>query len=206
MYRQTKYIKEDPKYIFDYIRKHPFASFIIKGKELLGTHIPILTEGNADDFLLYGHIANNNEQWQHLKDDLEALLIFKGADSYVSSSWYSHENISTWDYEAVHINVKLKIQSKPELEDSLEKLVYHFEKDQENPKLYSDLPSAMVQEHLERIMGFWCHPYKVQAIAKLHQGFENKDVNSVIYHLKKSENQESQLISQAIAKEHGTNH
>lgn len=203
MYRQNKYIKEQPDYAFDYIKHNPFATFVIQGSELLATHIPILTEGSADDFLLYGHIANNNEQWQHLKDDQEALLVFKGADTYVSSSWYSHKNISTWDYTAVHVNVKLKIQSRDELEESLKKLVYHFEKDKENPQFYDKLPNDMIEEHLERIMGFWCHPLKIQAIAKLHQGFPEKDVHAVIDNLKDKGDSFAHLISEEIKKEHG---
>ncbi len=77
MYRPKKYQKKDPDYIFEFIKNHPFANFIIKGERILATHIPVLTQGNAKKFLLYGHIAHHNEQYQYLKDEAN-LTYFSG--------------------------------------------------------------------------------------------------------------------------------
>lgn len=203
MYKTKKYQKEDKDYIFDFINHHPFATFIINGNSLLATHIPVLTKGNSEDFLLYGHIADTNEQYDFLKDEVEGLLIFKGPDAYVSSSWYSEKNISTWDYAAVHVNVKIKIQSDEELEESLKDLVFHFEKDQENPEFYEEIPKQMLKDHLPHIMGFWCRPVKIEAIAKLHQGYKKGDVQNVIHELERSGDPEAKNLSENIRREHG---
>ena len=96
------------------------------GQEILATHIPVLIKGTPGDFTLYGHIAQANEQYEFLKDGLEALVIFQGPHAYVSSSWYKEKNISTWDYSAVHVNVKLKLQSREELAGILERLRLTF--------------------------------------------------------------------------------
>ena len=206
MFQPKKYKKENPDYIFNYIKVHPFATFVIKGQELLATHIPVLLNGTPEDFLLYGHIAEANEQYDFLKDDLEALVIFQGPHAYVSSSWYQEKNISTWDYSAVHVNVKLKIQSREELIDSLDNLVGHFEKGQKDPIFYKDIPKKMLEEHLPLITGFWMKPVKVQGIAKLHQGFKNEDIESVTSHLEQREDALSSALSKEIKKEHGTDH
>ncbi|NJW53085.1 FMN-binding negative transcriptional regulator [Salinimicrobium oceani] len=206
MFRQKKYLKQDPQYIFDFIDNHPFATFVLQGEELLATHIPVLIEGTPEKFQLYGHIAEANEQYKFLKDGLEALLIFHGAHGYVSSSWYKDINISTWDYSAVHVNVKLKLQTRAELEESLQKLIGRFEKDQKCPVHYQDLPKDMVEDHLPLITGFWCEPVKVQAIAKLHQGFEHDDLHSVTSHLEQREDPLSSELSKNIKREHGTDH
>ena len=204
MFQPDKYKKNDRQYIFDFIKAHPFATFVINGKELLATHIPILVKGDAENFTLYGHIAEANEQYGYLKDDLEGLLIFHGAQGYVSSSWYKEVNISTWDYSAVHVNVKLKIQSREELVQSLKNLVGHFEKDQKKPVYFEDLPQEMIEDHLPLITGFWCEPTKVQAIAKLHQGFDKDDIHSVTSHLERRQDPQSSELSKNIKKEHGT--
>ena len=204
MFRQKKYLKQDPQYIFDFIRHHPFATFILNGDNILATHIPVLIKGTPEKFLLYGHIAEANEQYKFLKDNIEALLIFHGAQGYVSSSWYKDIDISTWDYSAVHVNVKLKLQSREELEESLQELIAHFEKDQKNPVHYKDLPRDMLEDHLPLITGFWCEPVKLQAIAKLHQGFEKEDVDSVSRHLEERQDPLSSELSKNIQKEHGT--
>ncbi|GHA43333.1 protease synthase and sporulation protein PAI 2 [Salinimicrobium marinum] len=200
MYQPKKFKKEDPSFIFKFIQEHPFATFVLQGEQLLATHIPVLVEGSPEDFRLYGHIANHNEQYQYLKDGAEALLIFKGPDGYVSSSWYQEKDISTWDYSAVHVNVKLKLQSRKELEDSLDHLIAHFEKQQENPLLYKELPRQMVEDHLPLITGFWCEPVRIQAVAKLHQNYGEKDVQSVVEHLKDRE--DSCPLAKDIEKEH----
>ena len=200
MYQPKKFKKQDPAYIFKFIQAHPFATFVLQGKQLLATHIPVLVKGSPEDFTLYGHIANHNEQFGYLKDGAEALLIFKGPDGYVSSSWYQEKDISTWDYSAVHVNVKLKIQSRKELEDSLDDLIAHFEKSQKDPLYYKELPRQMVEDHLPLITGFWCEPVKIQAIAKLHQNYGKKDVQSVVEHLKARE--DTCPLAKDIEKEH----
>ena len=206
MFQPKKYLKKDPGYIFEFIKEHPFATFIINGHEILATHIPVLIKGTPEKFQLYGHIAQANEQYEYLKDGLEALLIFQGPHAYVSSSWYKDIDISTWDYSAVHVNVKLKLQTREELEDSLQNLIAHFEKDQKQPVLYKDIPKKMLEDHLPLITGFWMEPVKVQGIAKLHQGFEKDDIHSVTKHLEERQDALSSELSKNIKKEHGTNH
>lgn len=206
MFRQKKYLKEDPQYIFDFIQTHPFATFVLNGDHMLATHIPVLTKGTPEKFLLYGHIAEANEQYDFIRDGCEALVIFHGPQAYISSSWYKDIDISTWDYSAVHVNVKLKLQSRSELEESLQNLIKRFEKVQKCPIYYEDLPRKMVEDHLPLITGFWCEPIKIQAIAKLHQGFEKEDIHSVSRHLEESRDALSSELSKNIKKEHGTDH
>lgn len=183
MYQPKKYLKKDKNYIFNFIQEHPFATFVLNGERILATHIPVLIKGTPEDFILYSHIANHNEQLGYLKDGVEGLMIFQGAHGYISSSWYKEKDISTWDYSAVHVNVKLKIQTQKELAESLKNLVFRFEKDQKDPLFFENIPKDMVEEHLHLITGFWGTPFKVEAVAKLHQGYENEDIDSVINHL-----------------------
>ncbi len=201
MYQPKKYSKKDPQYIFDFIKAHPFATFVLKGDRLLATHIPVLITGTPKDFTLYSHIANHNEQFSFLQDGLEALLIFQGAHGYVSSSWYKEKDISTWDYSAVHVNAKLRIQSPGELESSLDNLVGEFEKNQEKPLFFHDYPRDMVEEHLPLITGFWCDPFKVEAVAKLHQGYDKEDIGSVTRHLEKMDDPGAKELSKNIKDE-----
>jgi len=201
MYQPKKYKKQDPEYIFRFIESHPFATFVIQGERLLATHIPVLIDGTPKNFKLYSHIANFNEMLPFLKDGVEVLLIFQGANGYVSSSWYEEKDISTWDYSAVHINARIKLQTTEELEVSLEKLVQKFETGQESPLLYKDIPSQMLKDHLPLITGFWCETFKTEGVAKLHQSYKKQDVASVIEHLEKGCPLEKEL-SKDIRKEH----
>jgi len=201
MYRLSKYQKDNPEFIFSFIQNHPFATFILKGEELLATHIPVLIEGDSNFWKLYAHIANHNEQLQYLKDGAEALIVFHGANAYVSSSWYKEKDISTWDYSAVHVNARIKRQSQGELENSLKRLVGKFEKEQEKPLLYEDLPEKMLKEHLPLITGFWLEPFKVEGISKLHQAFPEHDIKQIVNKLEDSGDTQEKKVSEAIKKE-----
>ena len=188
MYQPKKYKKQDPDYLYQFIKNHPFATLVLKGEQLLATHIPVLIEGeNAKNFRLYAHVANHNELLNFLEDDVEVLLIFQGAHAYISSSWYEEKDISTWDYSAVHVNARIKLQSRQELENSLEKLVETFEKKQQSPLYYKDIPKKMLVDHLPLITGFWADPIDIKGVAKLHQTFEKDDVNTVVEQLEKGD-------------------
>ncbi len=188
MYQPKKYKKQDPDYLYQFIKNHPFATLVVKGKQLLATHIPVLIDGaNAKNFRLYAHVANHNELLNFLEDDVEVLLIFQGAHAYISSSWYKEKDISTWDYSAVHVNARIKLQSRQELENSLEKLVETFEKKQQSPLYYKDIPKKMLVDHLPLITGFWADPFDIKGVAKLHQTFEKDDVNAVVEQLEKGD-------------------
>ena len=188
MYQPKKYKKQDPDYLYQFIKNHPFATLVVKGKQLLATHIPVLIDGaHAKNFRLYAHVANHNELLNFLEDDVEVLLIFQGAHAYISSSWYKEKDISTWDYSAVHVNARIKLQSRQELENSLENLVETFEKSQQSPLYYNDIPEKMLVDHLPLITGFWANPFDIKGVAKLHQTFEKDDINNVVEHLEKGD-------------------
>ena len=203
MYQPKKYQKTDKAYFLDFIKQHPFATFVTQDTRLMATHLPFLLKGKADNFKLFSHMANHNEQFRSLKDGTEALVIFQGAHSYVSSSWYREKNISTWDYSAVHVNVRIRLQTKAELEYCLEELVAHFEKEQAAPLFYKNIPKDMLREHLPQITGFWCEPTHMEGIAKLHQGYEKEDVDSVVRHLRETGDPLAEKLSEEIQKEHG---
>ncbi len=206
MYQNKKYIKNDAHYVFRFIRQYPFATLVLQDDMLIATHIPILAEDNEEELVLYGHIANNNPMVHSLQKEKDILLIFQSAHGYVSSSWYKEKDISTWDYSAVHINAKLHIQSQAELQACLVKLVERFEKDQEHPLFFHDIPKKMIDDHLPHITGFWCKPVKIEAIAKFHQGFARDDIESITTHLQRQGSPLGRELSKLIKKEHGTDH
>ncbi len=186
MYQPKKYKKDSTQFARKLIKDNPFAQFILQGSELLATHIPVMLEEQKESFRLVTHIANNNPQADFLQDDKEALLIFSGPDAYISSSWYEEKNISTWDYSAVHVNCKIKIQTREELIASLKDLVHFFEKEQANPLFYEDLPDNLIQDHLPGITGFYCYPQSVKGIGKWHQTFAKKDIKNILNKLKQT--------------------
>ncbi|HKJ47449.1 MAG TPA: FMN-binding negative transcriptional regulator [Christiangramia sp.] len=202
MYRPQKYVKDDKKFVFSFINENPFATVVMNGDRLMATHLPVLSQGDENDWTLFTHLANHNEQARLIKDGAEVLIIFHGAHSYISSSWYREKDISTWDYTAVHVNAKIRLQTRDELEVSLEKLVRHFEKDQQEPLYYKQIPKKMLEDHLPLITGFWLEPFKVEGVAKLHQAYPEHDVKAVSEKLENSGDSIKQKLADDIKKEH----
>ena len=184
MYQPYKYKNNDPSFIYNFIQQHPFATVVLQGNHLLATHIPVLVEGTPENYRLYAHIANHNPMREFLVDNQEMLLIFKGPDAYISSTWYSIPEVPTWDYTAVHINAKLQLQSDAELQTALEKLIDYFEKDLENPLSSKAVPQQIWDDNFKGITGFWLEPFRAVGIEKLHQGFKKEDVKNIVEQLK----------------------
>jgi len=199
MYQPDAYRKQDKDFIYSFIQKNPFATMVIKGEQLLATHVPLIIKGNPKQFQLYGHIANHNEMIPFLRDGAEVLLIFQGPHAYISSSWYPKKDISTWDYSAVHVNAKIKLQTQEELYDSLSDLVENFEKEQEYPLYMKNYPIDKVKHHIEHITGFSAKPVLVKGIAKHHQKSSEQEVKAVISRLQKNGNV---LLAKEIEEEH----
>lgn len=109
----------------------------------IATHIPMLLDkdGQGRD-ILSGHIARMNPHPElfapatSLESDgnpprgwatPKVLAIFMGPHAYVSSSWYSQENVPTWNYIAVHVYGTLKIIEGDRLYRQLKMLVDKYE-------------------------------------------------------------------------------
>lgn len=202
MYQPQKYKNNTSPFIYAFIQKYPFATIVVQGEKLLATHVPVLVENDENGFRLFAHIANHNSMLPFIQDRKEMLLIFKGPDAYVSSSWYTDPDIPTWDYSAVHINARIKVQSDMELRNSLEKLIFHFEKNSKKPLCPTDIPKDIWDENFREITGFWLEPLECLGIEKLHQGFDPTDINLVTENLKSRESCPMSQLADQIYRKH----
>lgn len=193
MYQPKKYRNNEPEFIFNYIKTYPFATLVMRGEDLMATHVPVLLEGNSKSYRLYAHIANHNPMRELLVENEDMLLIFSGPNAYISSSWYEEPDIPTWDYTAVHINAKIQIQSDNELEISLMNLIQRFENNQPEKLTVENIPTKIWNDNFKEITGFWLQPYKAAGIEKLHQGFIKKDVINIVDLLNQSDCPHRQL-------------
>ena len=169
----------------DFIRKNSFGIMVNQtdGK-LWATHIPLELETNIDgNEVLLGHISIANPQWKNFTNDANVLCIFSGANSYISSSWYDHENVPTWNYAAVHVYGKIKIVDNPTLFKHLGKLVDKYEKGNENPVSIFKMSSGMVENQMNAIVGFEIHITEIQAAEKLSQNRDEKNYRNIIAEL-----------------------
>ena len=174
--------------IHDFIKSNPFGILITASDNgLFATHIPFHIKQVDDSWVLFGHLAAANPHAKAFHAE-NHLAIFTGAHAYVSSSWYTNVNVSTWNYEAIHVSGKIKILSENELLTILNELTNTYEKGQDSPLTIDKIPEKMISAYIKEIVGFSFHPTKVEAKAKLSQNRNIHDHSSIVSNLEKQKN------------------
>jgi transcriptional regulator len=181
---------EDSAEILAFIQKNSFATLVSVNAEGLpiATHIPIELEMLDENTpVLRGHVSRANPHAQLFGENTTALAIFAGAHSYISSSWYEQENVSTWNYSAVHVYGKIRILTESELLDSITKLTATYEAGVEKPLLVPQMSSDYIKREIRGIVGFELSMDDIQAKAKLSQNRKDADYQHIIHQLEKTD-------------------
>ena len=70
-----------------------------------GSHVPFVIQQRDDRVIVQIHLTARNPLVELADGIRRFLLIVAGDDAYISNDWYaSHDNVSTWLYEAVHLS------------------------------------------------------------------------------------------------------
>jgi transcriptional regulator len=201
MYIPDLYKNEDQEAIRTFLKANAFGILInqTNGK-LWATHIPLELEINkAGEEVLMGHISKENPQWTAFESNAEVLAIFTGPHSYISSSWYDHENVPTWNYSAVHIYGKIKIIDGDAVIDSLTKLVDKYEQNSKCPVRVADLSKKTMMQ-TRGIVAFEIKIEEIQAQTKMSQNRDEKNYLNIISELEKTENPQSVAVAKEMFK------
>ena len=198
MYIPKIYKSEDQKLMKEIIRENSFALLISDKEKLAATHSMFLANENEGNFYLETHISKANFQAKVLKDGDEVLCDFLGAHSYISSSWYNHQNVSTWNYEAVQIRGKVKLMNDDELYEHLRKLTFKYEKSQKCPILVENMGDDYVRKEMKGAFGINIFPTEIFIVNKLSQNRNESDFRNIIKELEESSDENSQRIAEKM--------
>ncbi len=196
MYIPDYYKNEDEADIRRFLAENGFGILVgtVNG-EPWATHIPMMVETDANGRLfLHGHLAKENPHWQFFSTDKETLAIFMGPHAYVSSSWYDHENVPTWNYVAVHVYGRIRILSEDETLASLTRLVDKYEKGNERPVRVSEL-SAKTLRQARGVVGFEIDVTRIEAKRKMSQNRDAANYEAVVQHLDGSGDPQQQAVA-----------
>ncbi|REJ80499.1 MAG: FMN-binding negative transcriptional regulator [Bacteroidetes bacterium] len=203
MFIPAYFRKEKLEEIEAFIRKNPFAILVCQheGKPW-ATHIPVELAMNANgESVLSGHISRSNTSWKSFANGEDVLMIFNGPHAYVSSSWYNHVNVPTWNYMAVHVYGKMKIIEGKELYNRLDELMHRYENGSAKPVEMKNLPKEMIDNYLKGIVGFEMSMEKIQGKWKLSQNRNDEDHSNIISELEKINEINSRIVAEEMKKE-----
>ena len=109
MYIPKLFAQQNETEIVQFIEHNNFGILINQvDQRPWATHIPfIYSKSQKGKHQITGHISKANKQWESFENEEEVLVVFSGPHAYISSSWYDHENVPTWNYTAVHVYGKI---------------------------------------------------------------------------------------------------
>ena len=183
MYIPELFKETDQQKITEFLKQNAFGLLITQHQSKpLATHLPLeYLEQNGKAYL-HGHLAKANPQWKSFEEQEQVLAVFNGPHSYVSASWYSIEEVSTWNYVSVHIYGKLRIMAQEELMPMLEALMHKYESDVQRPVDMSKLSKKTLNQ-VYGIVGFEIEITELQAKYKMSQNRSEKDYDNIVENL-----------------------
>ena len=191
MYIPPSFAEHDVTVMHDFIEAHPLGALVTSSPaRLFATHLPIvLDRSRGARGMLEGHVARANPHHELVADDARALVIFTGADAYVTPSLYPSKQrhgkvVPTWNYVAVHAHGRVRLFREPDrLRAHLERLTARHESGQSRPWSLDDPPAGYVDALLGAIVGIEIEIEQLDGKWKMSQNRPAEDIEGVIHGL-----------------------
>ncbi|SEC61415.1 FMN-binding negative transcriptional regulator [Pseudomonas anguilliseptica] len=194
MYTPAAFRQDDLATLHQQIRATRLPTLISHGKQgLRASHLPLLLETDEGPYgTLYGHFARANPQWRDLADGNPALVIFQGAEAYISPSWYAAKAehgkvVPTWNY------ISVQAHGRAEVFDDAER---------PQPWAISDAPREYIDSMLRAIVGFALPIERLEGKWKLGQNRSQADQNGVREGLHASHDPRDRELAAYISTDH----
>jgi transcriptional regulator len=148
----------------------------------LSTLLPVVWEGDR----VIAHFARANPHWKEIEPGSPALLVCRGAQTYVSPSWYATKRehgkvVPTWNYSAVQIRGRATVHDDPDwVREAVTRLTLVHESHRAEPWAVTDAPERYVAGQLRAIVGVEIEVESVEGKAKLSQNRSEEDRRGVV--------------------------
>lgn len=185
MYNPAPFPIESRDELFQFIAKYPLGLLISASKdgEIQATHAPMLLSSEGTS--LRCHLARANGHWREIEQAASVLVVFAGADHYVSPSWYPSKAehgkvVPTWNYSAVHARGKASLFEGTDLIQFVTQLTEFSEAAIQSGWKVSDAPAEYIQNLSRAIVGIDIEITAIEGKRKLSQNRPVWDQKGVI--------------------------
>jgi transcriptional regulator len=187
MYTPSSFAIDDLHEVHQQILGTRLAMVVTHGEQgLRASHLPLLfNPDHGPNGTLYGHFARANPQWKELQNGAEALVIFAGADAYVSPGFYPSKAehgkvVPTWNYVAVHAYGTAEVFTDADrLRTLVSALTDRHEAGRASPWKVTDAPADYIDGMLKAIVGFALPIQRLEGKRKLSQNRNAADITGV---------------------------
>ncbi|MBS1542480.1 MAG: FMN-binding negative transcriptional regulator [Bacteroidetes bacterium] len=200
MYIPPYFKNTNAEEVHEFISENGFGILVSQANsKLWATHIPLVLEKVENEkWVLFGHVSRGNPQWRNFTDKTEVMAIFHGPHTYISSSWYDHENVPTWNYIAVHVYGTIKIVEGEAVRKILKNLVDKYEKLSAHPVSVESMSEKFLAREIKGIVCFKIEISSIEAAYKLSQNRDKKNHDSIISELRERGDYNSKQIADVM--------
>lgn len=144
------------------IRAHPLGMLISVGEDGSpeANVVPmLLDESRGGKGILKCHVARANPQWKMLAGNANVLVVFQGAQSYITPSWYQTKAetgkvVPTWNYAMVQVRGNATVHDdRAWLGEQIRELTQSQEGEREKPWAVDDAPETFIDAQIRGIVG-----------------------------------------------------
>jgi len=206
MFMPDHFRVEDLAEMHALLRAHPFAALVsVTPGGLYGTHLPTVLKDEGPNGTIECHLARANPHWKDLAKGEEAMMIFQGAEGYITPNWYATKAatgkaVPTWNYAIVHAYGRPAIMSdKDWLRRHVTELSDQQERSEAHPWKVSDAPESYIDVMLRGIVGFRFEITRLEGKSKMNQNRESQDRLGVIEGLKVRATRDDLEIAETVA-------
>jgi transcriptional regulator len=166
MYLPKHFAEEDQPTLHALIRAHPLGTWVTcdanDAKSIDADHVPFMVDTTRGPLgTLRAHVARANPVWRSMVGTSApaSLVIFQGAEAYISPSWYPSKHadgkaVPTWNYAVVHVRgTPRAIEDKDALLELVSSLTDIHEGAQRLPWKVTDAPDDYIDKMLGAIVG-----------------------------------------------------
>jgi transcriptional regulator len=194
MFIPSDFKETDPAKMHSMVLNSPLGTLVTHTENGLdANHLPFdLDVAKNPAGILRAHIARENPLAAQIKDGMDVLVIFKGAQGYISPSWYpnkhiTHRFVPTWNYEVVHAYGRMQLMDDERFTRGLlARLTRMHETGQKKPWKMGDAPADYLDHMLKAIVGLEIQITKMDCVRKLSQNREQVDFDGAIKGLRES--------------------
>jgi transcriptional regulator len=188
MYLPQQFEEKDLAVLQRLIRAHPLAAWVTAAADgLQANHLPFLLDPARGEFgTLCGHVARANPVWRTFSGSLPSVVIFQGAEAYITPSWYPGKQahgkaVPTWNYAVVHAHgLPRAIEDRAWLLRHVSALTAQQEAARTQPWQVSDAPPDYIERMLEAIVGIEIPIARLQGKWKISQNRSEADRLGVV--------------------------
>lgn len=188
MYIPEQFAEAEAEELFRIIRSSPLGMLVSNTeKGLDAIHVPFVIDnaGGVPGALL-AHVARANPIWREVRDGDSVLVVFRGADGYISPNWYpdkqeTHRRVPTWNYEVVHAHGTIHVQDDARLvRRVVSRLTSEQEAEMPMPWRMGEAPPDFIDEELRHIVGIQIKVSRLEGKRKLNQHHQVQDREGAI--------------------------